>query len=134
MLIAERYIGEFKAENIRSIRTFTLRNTDVSSASMDFEFEYVNDATQETFLIGMIFYGCRFSGDYTMDVTELLDVNAIEFVNISDRQWEDIKWKIQDCDDDGTVLFKFYCREIRVRFIRKGHSTLFEDNAAPGPA
>ena len=131
MLIDEKirqYIPAFTLEKLYDLIELTLKNRREDGVFMSFVFDYAEPESTDFYQIKIDFSNCRFNNSFSFDLSEILDINLLEFIDISGDGWEETRWHVRNIDDDDTRLFEFYCGDIDLGFIKSGADILYVRN------
>ena len=101
---------KFDIENIYSASKIIVDNFEQLDILVHFKCRNPNNDSGYT--KQYLFKGCRCEDESGIDILKILDINNLSMENISSYGWENLKWLIIDVDDDGGILFKFYCASV----------------------
>jgi hypothetical protein len=120
----QKIIRNFNLRRLQEVSKITIQN-DNGKKSILMEFQY-QEKNGSQYQIGLQFLNYLRkddnSGDNSPDIDDLFNIERLNFTDVYEYQWENIKWIVANLDEDGFTLFEFYCEEIRVEFIRQTNS------------
>lgn len=113
----EQSIKSFDVKLLTDVKQVTVDNTSDTSIFIEFSYiDYKDNGKQ--YFIGIMFENVILNSSTNVDLFNLLNMNSLSFEDISISNWERINWIVTDSDDDGVVLFSFYCENVSVKYVR----------------
>jgi hypothetical protein len=118
ILEIENSIKGFDFNKLHKINEIKIINDTESILSIFIEFDYINyNENKKHYVLGIDFINVRINYEIGLDLINILNINKLKIQDISENQMEKINWEIIDEDDDGEILFKIYCEEIKIKYI-----------------
>ena len=119
----KNFIADFNIRRLHRVLKVIIDNG--KEISLLLEFEYISFIeSKKKYQFGILFKNFKMQNG--LDFEYLLNIDNLKIKNISDFQWEKIYWHIIDEDDDGSILFEFYCEDISLEFVRQDEKILYE--------
>lgn len=112
MKTIQNRIAGFSLRHIDSITKFTVESG--NGANITIDFAYKDFSRNIAVTLTCVFTEYVLPGDYGLYVPDLFALETLTITNIADWGWETARWRVANIDDDGGVLFEFYCRDIAV--------------------
>jgi hypothetical protein len=107
---ARKVVGDFDWDDLRTVRRLTWEADQTRSNQCGVELTIECREREPRFALTVYFSGVQRLRilDFGCPVMRII---GLYIKDISDRQWEDIRWEVGDYEDDEIA---FFCAEIRV--------------------
>ncbi|MGM5629625.1 hypothetical protein O2K51_01885 [Apibacter raozihei] len=119
----KQYIKNFNIRLLTDVLQLIINNIDNRTMFVEFRYiEYKNSKKQ--YNIGILFRNLKFNQNIDLGLNNLLNINKLNFENITQNCWEEINWSVTDSDDDGVILFAFYCEDICIEYVKENVNSI----------
>ncbi len=108
-------IDDFQFKCVHDIYEINIKNAHQLDILLCFN--YLNG--DKKYRIGILFSNCICMENNNISLLNILELNNFTIKNMKDQGWENIKWLVQDYDEDGFVILHFYCNNITLEFINQ---------------
>ena len=119
----KNFIADFNIRRLHRVLKVIIDNGKEKSLLLEFEYNSFIES-KEKYQFGILFKNFKIQNG--LDFEYLINIDNLKIKNISDFQWEKVHWHIIDEDDDGSILFEFYCEDISLEFVRQDEKKLYE--------